>query len=45
MISLAIFILLTCTVHRRHPHSKVRQYVIDFALHPEEEEVEEEEEL
>ena len=31
---------LTCTVHRRHPHSKVREYFIGYALHPEEEEEE-----
>ena len=36
-----VFILLTCTVHKRHPESKVREYYIDYALHPEEEEEEE----
>jgi len=42
---ITVFILLTytVTVHRRHPHSKVREYFIGFALHPEEEEEEEEE--
>jgi hypothetical protein len=41
------FIFLTCTVHRRHPHPKVREHFICYALYPEEEveeEVEEEEE-
>ena len=31
--------LCPCTVHRRHPHSKVWEYFIGFALYPEEEEV------
>ena len=28
--------LLTCTVHRRHHHPKVREYFIGYALYPEE---------
>jgi hypothetical protein len=36
-----VFIFLTCTVHRRHPHPKVREYFIGYALYLEEEEEEE----
>jgi len=35
-----VFILLTCTVHRRHPPLKSARILNWFALHPEEEEEE-----
>jgi hypothetical protein len=31
-----VFIILACTVRRRHPHSKVRECFIGYALHSEE---------
>ena len=34
---MTVYMLLTCTVHRRHHHSKVREYFIGYALYPEEE--------
>jgi hypothetical protein len=37
-LNLHVFNLLTCTVHKRHPHPKLREYFIGYALYPEEEE-------